>query len=364
MKPFRIACLLAAASVLGACLQVADDRARRDQRVGRASQNGLSVVVDDGLAAVRALQTNALTLWAQAPQLAFSLSRTDGDPPLTLAIENALPDAELHREGGTVVPPLPAEPGAPATLRRWNLDVAANARFLLLAPDRDRRETFRFAAFADVQERLEDVQDIYRLMSFDPTIRFAIMNGDLTDMGSIADLLQFQREMRTLRFPVFATLGNHELGTAGPPFQDLFGRASFSFDFRGARFTLLDSASATLSPLVYTWLDGWLRDGAGAFHLVTMHIPPLDPIGVRNGGFASRLEAHQLLGRLAASGVDLTIYGHVHSYYAFANAGIDAYISGGGGGIPERMDGIARHYLTVDVDPASQRFQVAVVRVD
>ena len=94
------------------------------------------------------------------------------------------------------------------------------------------------------------------------------------------------------------------------------------------------------------------------------HIPPLDPAGTRNGAFASRLEANKLLSLLASGKVDTTFYGHVHSYYAYSNAGIPAYITGGGGAIPEQLDGIGRHYLTVDVDPARQLSQVAMVRVD
>ncbi len=60
----------------------------------------------------------------------------------------------------------------------------------------------------------------------------------------------------------------------------------------------------------------------------------------------------------------MTIYGHIHSYYAFSNAGIPAYISGGGGAIPERFDGIGRHYLTVDVDPVSGVIETGLVRID
>ena len=54
----------------------------------------------------------------------------------------------------------------------------------------------------------------------------------------------------------------------------------------------------------------------------------------------------------------------MHSYYAYSNAGIPAYITGGGGAIPEQLDGIGRHYLTVDVDSVRQVSEVAVVRVD
>ncbi len=348
------------------CLDVAEGRARRDEAVGRARAGGTAVRVEAGLAAVHAIGTQELRLWAQAPALVFELTRADPAAPLTITVQNALPDAALTSAEGQALPLLPADPSEPATVRSWRLDQAAgpSLRLLLAAPDQERPAPFRFALYADVQERIDDVQDLYRRMNADPSIRFALMSGDLTDMGARDQLLRFQREMRTLAFPVYATLGNHELGAAGPPFHDLFGRGSFSFTFRGARFTLLDSGSATLAPQVYDWLDGWLAAGARSFHLVATHIAPLDPAGTRNGAFASRLEAGLLLGRLAAGGVDATIYGHVHSYYAFANAGIPAYISGGGGGIPERLDGIGRHYLTIDVHPTTQQHQVAVVRVD
>jgi Icc protein len=349
-----------------ACLDVADDRARRDETIGRAEAGGVSVRVDEGLAAVRALSPQELRLWAQAPAFALTVDRPAGRAPLAITVENALADAALTRADGRPLALAAAQPAGPPTVRRWELDgaEAGPIELRLAPPDLDARAPFRFALYADVQERIADVQDIYRRMNQDPGIRFALVSGDLTDFGSAEQLERFQRELRTLAFPVYCTLGNHELGSPGTPFHDWFGRGSFSFPFRGARFTLLDSGSATLAPLVYRWLDGWLAAGADGFHVVATHIPPLDPVGTRNGAFASRLEASRLLGLLAAGRVDLTIYGHVHSYYAFANAGISAFISGGGGGIPERLDGIARHYLTVDVDPVSQLSQVAVVRID
>jgi 3',5'-cyclic AMP phosphodiesterase CpdA len=130
------------------------------------------------------------------------------------------------------------------------------------------------------------------------------------------------------------------------------------------RFTLLDSASSTIDPLVLGWLDDWLELGRDQPHVVAMHIPPLDPVGVRNGSFGSRNEAARLLGRLAAGGVDLTLYGHIHSYYHFDNAGIPAHVSGGGGAIPERFDDVGRHFLLIEVEPAEARFDVTLVQVD
>jgi hypothetical protein len=126
---------------------------------------------------------------------------------------------------------------------------------------------------------------------------------------------------------------------------------------------MLDSASATLAPQVYDWLGGWLADGEGGLHMVIMHHPPLDPDGKRNGAFASRSEANKLLSTLARGGVDLTVYGHVHSFYTFENAGIEAFISGGGGAIPQRLDGVGRHFLKILADPASQRMTTGIVRI-
>lgn len=203
-------------------------------------------------------------------------------------------------------------------------------------------------------------------MNEEPGVRFALLVGDLTERGGDDELERFARELEPLRLPVYTTLGNHELGSSNgdPGYHRWFGRGSFRFVFRGVQFTMLDSASGTLAPEVYDWLDGWLAEGAARTHVVGMHIPPIDPVGVRSGSFASRAEADKLLARLSRGNVDLTVYGHVHSYYAFANAGIPAFITGGGGAIPERMDAIGRHFLVFDVDPTVQRLTSTLVRVD
>jgi hypothetical protein len=78
----------------------------------------------------------------------------------------------------------------------------------------------------------------------------------------------------------------------------------------------------------------------------------------------SRNEAAALLSKLAQGDVDVTFYGHIHSYYSYDNAGIPAFISGGGGARPETFDGIGRHFLVVDVEPLAGIEQVGLVRTD
>jgi Icc protein len=355
-------------AVVCSCVSVATGRAERDLDVGRAEQGGMRVEVNEGLAAIRSFAPGELRLWAQAPVLTIRMSLgNDGGGPWSITVENSLPDAVLRAEGpgGEPLEVTLAEAPVP-TEKRWAVDLPAGADVVLTLspPDADVLEPWRFAAFADVQERLDDVQDIYTRMNEDASIRFALISGDLTSQGTEEQLARFQREQKTLNFPCYATLGNHELGTREDLFHDYFGRGNFSFGFRGAQFTLLDSASATIDPLVYEWLGGWLAQGRDKPHVVVMHIPPIDPVGTRNGSFASRAEANKLITMMADEGVDLTIYGHIHSYYAFSNAGIPAHITGGGGAIPERLDGIGRHFLTIDVEPPGKITQVAVVRVD
>ena len=127
---------------------------------------------------------------------------------------------------------------------------------------------------------------------------------------------------------------------------------------------MLDSGSATIDPLADDWLDGWLANGKQSVHVVAMHIPPLDPVGTRNASFSSRAEASKLLAKLAEARVDLTLYGHIHNYYSFENAGIPAIISGGGGATPEHVDNIGRHFVVFEADATSGIVSTEVVRVD
>jgi len=353
---------LACALLSVSCFRIAEDRAERDMRVGQAALGELEVQVVDGLAAVRSFTGSEVVLWSQAPALQVRfLNPGSQDRTLTLRVSNVLNDARLTLSGGS------ARAGTRGAHKElgWELTVPAGETLAArVGPDdASLLEPWSFLVLGDVQDAIDEVQDVFSRMN-DEDARFAIMLGDQTENGTTTQLERFRRELGGLDVPCYMTLGNHELGDSDVPFHDVFGRGSFSFDYRGVRISLLDSASATLDPLVHTWLDGWLADGRDQLHVVGMHIPLVDPSGVRNGSFSSPAEAHTVLHRMARSGVDLTLYGHIHSYYAYENAGMPAYVTGGGGAIPERFDGIGRHFLRVDAVPREQRLSAALVRVD
>lgn len=350
---------------LVSCQRPGESRAARDLSIGKASTADISVVVDDGLAAVRSIQDHELTLWQSAPGIAFELTaKVTGT--FTLTVRNTMPGAVLSTTDPTPPGPIEPLPWPIPTTGRWRIPLTANqpVRLTLAAPDASTSEPFRFAVLADVQDALPKVGDIYRMMNADPSLRFVFCAGDLTEDGSEPEIREFQERLAELAIPLYATVGNHELFTLDVPYFDYFGRSNIHYAFKGVHFTLLDSGDGAIDPLVNARLDTWLAAAKDAVHIFGTHIPPFEPSGTRSGAFASRMEAAQLVDRLSEAKVDLTLYGHVHSFYAFSNGGIPAYIAGGGGAIPEQFDGIGRHYLVVDVDPATGVKNVNLVRVD
>ena len=339
------------ALALPACLRAAEERAERDHEVGRASANGLSLDVEHGHAAVLALDAERVTLWGSVPAFELSIANSEGAPrSIELLVQNAMPGAELRQTSGPSATASAAEWILPTRVR-WRLQVPAKGSvgFQLGPADHLEREPFEFALLSDVQEAIDDFHEMVDRVNEETGVRFVLGAGDLVSEGTRGELERFQEELSHMDVPYYATLGNHELGEDPPPYHDLFGRGNYSFTFRGVRFTMLDSASATIDPMVYDWLSDWLAAGSRQTHVVAMHIPPLDPSGTRHGAFASKNEAAKLLNQLALHHVDLTLYGHIHTYIHFENAGIDAHIAGGGGAIPNRGDKVGRHYLVVAV---------------
>ncbi len=355
------------ALLAGGCARPSEERALKDLEVGRSEVGGVAFTVEDGLAVVRKQEPGTLTLWGSAPAFHVrALVSSGATESWVVVVRNVMPDAELSAMVGGEPLVVESVPGLQPTVKTWRvrLPAGAEARLTVAPPMWEQPIPFRFAALADVQEALPRVGDIYRRINADPSLRFIFFSGDLTQTGTVEQLEEFQSRLQESRIPLFATLGNHEIITPDPRWHEYFGRGNLHFTFQGVHFTMIDSGNGSLDPRADEALDGWLAAGQDAVHILGTHIPIVDPIGVRNGAFASRNEAASLLAKLSRGGVDLTLYGHVHSYYSFSNAGIPSFISGGGGAIPEQFDGVGRHFLAVDVDPAQGVRTVSLVRVD
>lgn len=350
------------AVLLVGCLRPAQERAQLDREVGRAEADGVQVAVEEGLATVRAFDGEALELWGQAPALQLTLKHEESEPrPLTLTLLNARTDTVL-KMGDSSLPCTPVDDRASGC--RYQLSIEPETSLVLAPPGSDDEQTFVFAVLGDVQRAIGSVDEVFLRMNEDPEIAFVVSPGDLVNTGERKELVRFQDELSVLQVPYFSTVGNHELGGTPRAWHELFGRFNVHFVFKGVAFSLIDAGNATIDPIVYGWLEDWLRQARAGTHAVFMHIPPLDPVGVRGGGFRSRKEGAKLMELLGEGRVDTLFLGHIHSYYAFSAAGVPSFISGGGGAIPERFDGIGRHYLRVRASAKRGIEDVAVVRVD
>ncbi len=313
---------------------------------------------------MRSLDASSLVLWAGAPTLEVTLELPGAPASYEIEIQNAMPRGRLRVTSSNAVTQAELSSDVP-TRKRYRLEaVSGKVELEFRTPEADEPSPFRIALLSDVQEAIDRVSDVFDRINQEPDLEFLLGAGDLTERGSREELERYQRELLRLEIPYYTTLGNHELGQDPTLFHEYFGRGNQSFDYRGVFFTLIDSASATLDVTTYEWLDGWLARAHDDVHVISMHIPPIDPIGVRNGSFASRAEASKLLGSLARAHVDLTVYGHIHSYYQFENAGIPAYISGGGRRHPRAL---RRHRAPLHGVRARSRRGVLerqVVRVD
>ena len=187
----------------------------------------------------------------------------------------------------------------------------------------------------------------------------------MTQNGTQAEIDDFVRAADALASPWYSVFGNHETsGGHGTEFQRTVGRLNFAFDYKGARFVLVDTASATVDEKVYAFVKDQLSGAGPALRVAGMHIPPLDYEGLRDAGFSSRDEGARMLSLLADGGTDLLLCGHLHTLRFSANAGIPVVVSGNGGvGTADRLDGTGMHYLAVEAQPADQRLEVGVVRV-
>lgn len=353
MKAGGLLALLVAAG----CTRPGEGRALDELAVGQAETASSRVEVDDGLATIRELSDGRLDLWSGAPVVALELV-TDGGA-WTIVARNSLADAVLAVDGAVVT----RQAGDPPTVATFQVALAAGSHRLRIAPpDADVVGPFRFVSMADIQTALPIVDQVFARIDEVPGARFVAAMGDLTERGELDEYELFDRQLTTLDIPFYTTLGNHELWGPAQRFFDRYGRASFHFDFKGTAFTFADSGDAGIDPIVEGWLDGWLDQARDQPHVFLTHIPPIDPVGLRYGAFRSYRDAHRLLEKLAEGRVDLTLYGHIHTLIEFENAGIPAYVSGGGGAEPMRGDGIDRHFLVIDSDGPIQ--QVEVVRVD
>ncbi|NSC21035.1 multidrug transporter [Streptomyces albus subsp. chlorinus] len=218
--------------------------------------------------------------------------------------------------------------------RDWRFAVMSDAQFVARDPDseavRQARRTLR-----EIRAARPD---------------FLVVNGDLVDEGSPADLA-FARKLLTEELgdalPWYYVPGNHEvMGGSIADFVKEFGPAQRTFDHKGTRFLTLDTSSLTVRGGGYgqfqelrRQLDEAARDRRVTSVAVIQHVPPRDPTPQQASRLTDRMEADLLedwLSRFRArSGKGAALVaGHVGTFDASRVDGVPYLVNGNAGKSP------------------------------
>ncbi|WP_153451928.1 phosphodiester glycosidase family protein [Streptomyces smaragdinus] len=238
------------------------------------------------------------------------------------------------------LPPAPAvaDPligtGTDVQGRDWRFAVMSDAQFVARDPDSDivraARRTLR-----EIKAQHPD---------------FVVVNGDLVDEGSPADLDLAHRvldEELGGELPWYYVPGNHEvMGGTIENFVSEFGPAQRTFDHKGTRFITLDTSRLTVRgggwaqlKELRAQLDAAAADPAVRSVTVIEHVPPRDPTPQKGSQLNDRKEAALMedwLGdfrRTTGKGV-LFVGSHVGTFHAEHVDGVPYFINGNSGKNP------------------------------
>lgn len=355
--------LLLAAS----CSSVTDPepRAQLDLVLGTTTRDGLTFRSAGGLLHALPDVGGAPAFRASCPEFELTIeAAADARRETRLILRNVPPGLRLTSSAGVLGPTDAPVAGTPVDGLHlglsWQVTLPAGVDSVTLRTVETTRD-FTFVAFGDIQRGLPRFGDVVDVINARPDAEFVVVMGDLTNVSTDAEFDAIERAFETIRLPMVLTPGNHDAYRSFV-FQERFGRANYTCTARGVRFTSLDSSNAGLSETGWRLYDEALEAGREQPHVVFSHIPATESFGVRSGQWNSRVEARRFVASTAAAGVDLILFGHLHTLDRYELAGVPTVISGGAGAIEERLDGIDRHVLEVRVTNGVP--QVDVVRVD
>jgi outer membrane protein assembly factor BamB/predicted phosphodiesterase len=181
---------------------------------------------------------------------------------------------------------------------------------------------FRFAHISDTHigspngSAEEDLRRTIRDLNGMNDVAFAIITGDITELGTDAQLKRAKELFDSLRIKYYIIPGNHDAGwseSGGVSFAKTFGYDKFMFDYNGVRF--IGSASGPYVRMSdghiprnhVVWMDEVLKKTSKQQPLIFCNHYPLDN-GLDNW--------YEVINRLKQYNTILAICGHGHNNHA------------------------------------------------
>ncbi|MFD4693835.1 phosphodiester glycosidase family protein [Streptomyces sp. NPDC058463] len=242
------------------------------------------------------------------------------------------PTVELPEQTSPADPLI--DPAAVTERRDWQFAVMSDAQFVARDPDS-----------AIVRQARRTLQEIKAAQP-----DFLVVNGDLVDEGSPADLAFARRVLEEElgdALPWYYVPGNHEvMGGKIDNFITEFGPAQRTFDHKGTRVITLDTSSLSLRgggfaqiKELRAQLDAAAKDPSVGSVMLIEHVPPRDPTVQKGSQLGDRKEAalveQWLAGFRRTTGKGAALIGsHVGVFHASHVDGVPYLINGNSGKAP------------------------------
>lgn len=217
---------------------------------------------------------------------------------------------------------------------------------------------FKFIVCGDPQNNYEVFN---RVLEAARSVDFLIIAGDLTGSGTATEFQTFVNAMRSSGVKYYTIPGNHDVATSpvGENYTTYLGAPHRSFDYKNSHFVLIDNSAQELGfyPGEREWvrLDLKAAGKKGFDHIIAVaHVPPGYPYSSRaTKAQIPGIDANaELVPVLSAGGVRELFCGHVHTYMADRDDGVNVTITGGAGAPLQTFFGgeAAHHYVLVEVN--------------
>jgi len=189
-------------------------------------------------------------------------------------------------------------------------------------------QTFKFAFLSDthigVKNADEDLQRTVADINADTSLKFVIITGDITELGTDEEMLLAKSILSKLKKPLYIQTGNHDGNwspSGGRVFNTVFGPGRFAFQFNGYLFIGTNSgpnmhhkAPGQVPREDILWMDSVLNSpGNKNSPIVYTNHYPQD---------SSQRNWFEAMDRLKKKNVQLILVGHGHLNKQFVFEGV------------------------------------------
>lgn len=222
-------------------------------------------------------------------------------------------------------------------------------------------DKFTFAVLGDPQGRFYFLKSFLEKVA-EKDCSFLIVLGDLVEEGTEKEYGTYLKTIAGAFFPIYHVPGNHDVSRGGRGrFLDYISPTDYSFDVGKFHFVMLDSSRWYL--LDYQWdrLEQELKNNRNC--IVFMHVPPFCPDGSFDKyTLSGEKQDKRFVDLMKKYGVKSVFSGHVHGYMEGKRAGVQYYVSGGGGAYLHILgpEGGYYHFLLIDIE--GENIKVKVVK--